>query len=100
VQPKLGAVIGRNKLFDVIWRVKNTGSVWLRTSVDLIYVSGARMRSRDGYDLTFSVASGEKVSLPAVRMRAPGVPGTYRATWSLRVGHENFCTLPVRIVVH
>jgi hypothetical protein len=87
------------KVFDTIWRVKNTGPTWLENSTDLIFVSGARFRARAGYDFDRSISTGQRATLPEVRMRAPAARGTYTANWALHIGHQTFCSLSVKIVV-
>jgi hypothetical protein len=99
VSPALGAVMSKNEVFNTRWTVRNTGDVWPENSTDLVYRKGDRFRAVNGVDLTLTVRNDQKVTLPAIRMRAPGVRGTYTATWSLQIGNDYFCSLPVKIVV-
>jgi hypothetical protein len=88
-----------NQNFVTIWTVANSGrQTWDRTSVDFIYLSGARIGKSKAADLPKSVASGEAVSLK-MTMTAPKNSGTYRTVWALRIGQNNFCTMSLRIVV-
>jgi hypothetical protein len=99
VSPAAGTQFSRRERFQVVWKVRNTGDDWLRTSADLVYVSGNPFSAVDRVDFTSTVSYGDTVNLPAVSMRAPDSPGNYSATWRIQIGHVDFCSLPVSITV-
>jgi hypothetical protein len=89
---------GRDK-FDAKWRVKNIGQEdWGHNSVDFIYLSGARIHDRPGFDLPQDIDSGTTADL-IVDMTAPNDPGTYTTTWTLQVGNRTFCNMTLTIRV-
>jgi len=99
VSPANGTSFNSRDNFDATWKVKNTGTKnWDRTSIDFIYLSGAKIHKVAGYDLSDSVNVGGTINL-AVDMVAPRDSGTYTTTWTLRVGNETFCNMSLTIVV-
>lgn len=99
VSPELHTAFNRSQAFQATWKVRNTGSDWLSSSADLVYVSGTRLTGQSGFDLDARVNGGEAVTLPTVSMTSPGDPGTYTTTWNLRIGKNYFCNLQVIIDV-
>lgn len=91
--------MSRNEVFQTRWTVRNTGDTWLVNSTDLVYVKGNRFRATNGVDMNTTVQEGKRVTLPAIRMRAPDAKGIYSANWSLRIGDNYFCPLTVKIQV-
>ncbi len=92
-------IMPANKGFITVWTVANTGrKTWDDTSVDFIYLSGAKLAKGKGADLPNSIAPGAAVSLK-ISMTAPKNPGTYRTVWTLRLGQNEFCTMSLRIIV-
>ncbi len=97
--PPLGASVPRGKNFNVVWKVLNTGyKTWDHNSVDYRYQSGARIHVQPIYDLPRDVRSQQQIDLVA-DMTAPTNAGTYSATWVIRVGSRNFCSMQFRVVV-
>ena len=97
--PANDSTMPASKDFVTIWTVANSGrKTWDDTSIDFIYLSGAKLSKGKGADLPNSIAPGEAVSLK-ITMTAPKNPGTYRTVWALRLGQNEFCTMSLRIVV-
>ena len=89
---------GRDK-FDGKWRVKNIGQEnWGHNNVDFVYLSGAKIHDRAGFDLPQDINSGTTADL-IVDMTAPNDPGTYTTTWTLQVGDRTFCNMTLTIRV-
>ena len=87
--------------FDGRWTFKNTGSnVWPMNNVDFVFISGTRFHGdKDVYDLPKDVAKGDSVEF-IIDMLAPKEPGTYSATWGLKLDGSLFCVTTIRIVVN
>ena len=99
VSPANGTRFNARDDFDATWRVKNTGTKdWDHTSVDLLYLSGAKIHKVAGYDLSRDIDSGTTADL-SVDMSAPRDSGTYSTTWTLQVGDRTFCNMSLTIVV-
>ena len=99
VSPANGTTFNPRDDFDATWRVKNIGTKnWGRTSVDFLYLSGAKIHKVAGYDLSSDIDSGETADL-SVDMSAPKDSGTYSTTWTLQVGDRKFCNMSLTIVV-
>jgi len=99
VSPSAGSAFSPNDRFTTVWRVRNTGNDWLKGSADLIYVNGSKFNAPTGFDFNSTVREGQTTDLQNIDMRAPGSPGTYSATWNIRVGGITFCNMQVSIVV-
>lgn len=100
VSPSNGTSFHSRDDFDATWHVKNIGTRnWDRTSIDFIYLSGAKIYKVAGYDLSKTVNSGSTVDL-GVDMVAPKNAGTYTTTWTLSRGpNATFCNVSLTIVV-
>jgi hypothetical protein len=91
--PASYVTMSRNAAFTLKWKVRNVGtSDWLSTSVDLVYVSGAKLSAATGFNFTTDVSSGSAITL-SVPMTAPGASGKYSTKWTLRASHAIFCPL-------
>lgn len=97
--PEDNSEIGAGAFFSVRWQVKNTGTAtWKTNDVDYRYKSGTKMHQKPAYDLYKDVAPDEVADV-IVDMTAPTSPGTYAATWKMRVGKKDYCTLTVTIII-
>ncbi len=97
--PEDNSLIGAGVFFSIRWQVKNTGlAVWDSNNMDYRYKSGTKMHSKPAYDLYKDISPGDVADI-IVDMTAPTTPGTYAATWKLRAGKTEFCTMTVAIVI-
>jgi hypothetical protein len=97
--PPNGTVISPKAEFKARWIVKNTGTrTWLKKGVDVVFKTGARIHDRAYYDIPSSVSSGGTV-LIEVTLTTPPRKGTYKTYWTLKVGKNEFCTLPISFEV-
>jgi hypothetical protein len=97
--PLNGTVLNRRTDFQAKWIVVNTGfRTWPANDSDYLYVGGADMHDKRGYDLNVSVNPGETATL-VVNMTTPSQRGTYNTTWQLRVANVEFCRLRLSIEV-
>jgi hypothetical protein len=79
--------------FDAVWTVRNvSGEDWRTDSVDYMFISGTKMREKDGYDLTETIKNGDSGEV-IVDMLAPGEPGIYNTTWAIVSGSRTLCVL-------
>ncbi len=100
VSPANGTSFKPRADFNATWQVKNIGTKnWDHTSIDFIYLSGAKTYKVAGYDLNNDVSKGSTDDL-VVDMIAPKASGTYTTTWTLSVGpNKTFCNMSLTIVV-
>ena len=99
VSPSNGTTFNGRDNFDATWRVRNNGQKgWDRNSTDFYYLSGSKIHTVAGYDLSQDVDSGQTINLSA-DMEAPRDSGNYTTTWTLRVGDRNFCSMSLTINV-
>ncbi len=100
VSPANGTSFKPRTDFNATWQVKNIGTKsWDHTSIDFIYLSGAKTYKVAGYDLSSDVSKGSTTDL-VVDMIAPKASGTYTTTWALSVGpNKTFCSMSLTIVV-
>jgi hypothetical protein len=97
--PPNGTIISPKTEFKVRWVVKNTGTkTWPKKGVDVVFKAGARIHDRAYYDIPASVPSGGTVSIE-LTLTTPPRKDTYRTYWTLKVGKNEFCTLPISFEV-
>jgi hypothetical protein len=79
--------------FRAIWTVQNTGTqTWPKKSVDIVYVSGARLnKGKPYYDIPAAVAPGGTVTI-SVTMYVPRSKD-YNTRWALKIGRTEFCSV-------
>jgi len=79
--------------FKAVWTVKNTGTeTWPKKSVDIVWVSGARLiQGKPYYDIPAAVAPGGTVTI-SVTMYVPRSKD-YNTRWSLKIGRTEFCSV-------
>jgi hypothetical protein len=99
--PASGAVFKVREDFDLVVKVKNTGTKdWDKHVVDYFYVSGTKLQSYvDIIDMPDSVVSGSEITL-IIDMTAPDKEGTYTASWAIGEGSTKYCTVNVSIKVN
>ncbi len=99
VNPPNGTSFNARTDFDTVWRVKNIGKKsWDHTTVDYVYVSGAKMHKVASYDLASNVSVGQTINV-TVAMKAPKALGSYTTNWTLRTGTKSFCAMSLTIIV-
>lgn len=78
--------------FKAIWTVENTGTeTWPKKSVDIVYVSGARLnQGRPYYDIPAAVGPGGRITI-SVTMYLPKRTEDYQTRWALKIGRTKFC---------
>jgi len=78
--------------FKTIWTVENTGTeTWPKKSVDIVYVSGARLNEgKPYYDIPAAVAPGGRITI-SVTMNFPKRSTDYQTRWGLKIGRTEFC---------
>jgi hypothetical protein len=97
--PLNGTVINRRTDFTAKWSLTNNGfRLWDANNSDYVYVSGADLHKKGGYDLPFSVDPGKTIDLN-VDMSTPNRKGTFSTVWELRVDNVRFCRMRLEIVV-
>lgn len=69
--------------FDIVWRVKNTGTTTWNTNYTFTHFSGSKFFEKVTYKLRGPVAPGEETSL-IVDAIAPAKSGTYYTWWKLK----------------
>jgi hypothetical protein len=98
--PGNDTVISHSSVFDVRWKVANTGKLsWDSNNADYRYTSGEKMHRTGAFDLEQSVASGGTFEF-VVAMQAPAEAGTYTTTWKITSGKARFCPMSITIVVN
>lgn len=97
--PALGAKLNTGTDFDMVWTLKNTGTVkWEVGNVDVRFDSGSKLQKYgDVYDLAKTVNPGEQITI-TVDMLVPGTAGTYKAVWKVVQGSTTVCTMNLEIV--
>jgi hypothetical protein len=99
VDPANGTSFNPSADFDATWRVKNIGQKdWDRTSIDVVYDSGAKIHKIAGYDLNTNVKVGENINI-TVDMVAPKDSGSYTTNWVLQASAKVFCKMTLTINV-
>lgn len=97
--PENGTVIVSGLDFQASWVITNTGSAtWDSNSIDFIYAGGEKLTKSKALDFPSSVAPTVSITIGLV-MTAPSAPGPHKTVWALRVGKNEFCDLPISIVV-
>jgi hypothetical protein len=79
--------IAPNAPFIKIWRVRNDGNCTWGPGYalhSLVFLGGNQMNAQPATELPQVVQPGQTVEI-AVPLVSPGLPGTYRAEWKLRV---------------
>jgi len=71
-----------NQVFNIIWRLRNTGTTTWNNQYTYRFYSAANKlpTSANGYNLTQNVPPNSEVELKVVAT-APGTPGTYDTRW-------------------
>lgn len=88
-----------NESFNWVWQVENIGTTtWDPDSVKVIYASGAQLSNQKRYPLNDRTKPGQN-TLFTIKMKAPGEPGTYTTTWSMRKDIHTFCYVKMEIEV-
>ncbi len=99
INPPNGTSFSARTDFDAVWRVKNIGKKsWDRTTVDYVYVSGAKIHKVATYDLGSTVKVGQFANV-TVAMKAPKASGSYTTNWTIRTGTKEFCPMSLTIIV-
>ena len=90
--PANGAVISGDS-FKAVWTVQNIGTeTWPKKSVDIVYVSGARLNhGKPYYDIPAAIAPGGTVTI-SVTMYVPRSKD-YNTRWALKIGKTEFCSV-------
>lgn len=97
--PAKGSVISPKTEFKARWVVKNTGThTWPVKGVDVVFKTGARFHDRAYFDIPNSVSPGSTVVIE-VTLTTDHRKDIFTTQWALRVGKNNFCTLPITIEV-
>ena len=98
VSPASGTKMSTGNDFDVVWKVRNSGSKdWQPGYVDLVYVSGTKMQTKgDAFDINISLAKGAETTV-ALDMLAPSSARKYTESFQLVMEGIVMCTLPVTI---
>jgi hypothetical protein len=97
--PLNGTVLSRRTDFTAKWSLTNNGFVeWDTNDSDYVFVSGADMHKKGGYDLPFTVDPGKTIDIN-VDMSTPNKKGEISTVWELRVDNVRFCRMRLTIVV-
>jgi hypothetical protein len=97
--PADGSAIVGGQDFQASWVVTNNGFAnWDQNSIDFLYAGGEKLTKSKILDFPSSVPPGGSITLGLV-MTAPSAPGPHKTLWVLRVGKNEFCNLPINIVV-
>jgi hypothetical protein len=97
--PANGTVLNRRTDFTAKWSLTNNGlRAWDANNSDYVFVSGADLHKRGGYDLSFTVEPGKTIDIN-VDMSTPNQKGEYSTVWELRVDNVRFCRMRISIVV-
>jgi hypothetical protein len=97
-------VVAAGTDFDGTWTIKNIGaSTWLKTEVDLKYISNTNGKfHKPSYpelsDLSADVAKDGTVKI-IVDLLAPATSGTYTENWALVENTKTLCSMTFTIVV-
>jgi hypothetical protein len=94
IQPVQNATLPINYDFDATVEIQNTGEVtWNAGTIFFMYSEGTKFQKRQGAAiLTQDVKPGKAANF-IIDMTAPDTPGRYEASWTLRRGPLNFCTV-------
>jgi hypothetical protein len=98
--PASGATIKVKDDFDLVVKVKNTGTKdWDQHVVDFFYLSGTKLQKFvDIIDMPEPVLSGKEITL-IIDMMAPDKEGTYTASWAVGEGATRYCTVNINLKV-
>jgi len=99
-KPKNYTRMVSRQIFDMTWRVKNTGKkIWAPYTIPVKYISGTKMQTyTSDFYIRSQIGIGGSTTL-LVDMIAPKQLGFYSATWGLYAGKKPFCFLTVTINV-
>jgi hypothetical protein len=82
-----GTYIAPEKVFEKIWRLKNTGTCTWTQDYSLVFEGGDHLGAQDDVPLPREVQPGSTVDL-GVAMQAPETKGSYKGYWMLRSPKE------------
>jgi len=92
--------VAPDNLFQMAWRIRNTGTCTWDTSYRLASVSGERLSGPQSLRLAEGVPPGREIEM-SVKLIAPAATGTYQGEWQLFApdGRPFGVGLPVELVV-
>ncbi len=97
--PADGSIVTPGSEFNVVWRVKNTGTTTWTTQYRLRFYAGTQMSPVNAVALPNTVKPQEEVQI-TLPIRAPAAPGEYNTIWVLSNAQDsNFFNVFIRIVV-
>jgi len=71
-----------DKMFDKVWRLKNSGTCTWTSSYSVVFIEGDQLEAPKTQNLQQSVAPGETVDIK-LKMTAPSSDGPYKGQWKL-----------------
>ena len=100
IEPEAGQTVKVGADFDAAVRLKNTGDKgWSAGKILLTYTSGQKMQTKASAVVLFSQVDVDGSAVFTIDMKAPDVPGTYKATWALMSAPLFFCPVHFQVVV-
>lgn len=95
--PADNAVIAPGEKFQIVWRVKNTGTTTWTTQYTYRFFGGDRFHTQDSYNLSAEVKPNEEARL-VVDAVAPTSAGEYRTNWVL-TNAEGVNFYPIYLII-
>ena len=82
-----GTYIAPEKVFEKVWRLKNTGTCTWTQDYSLVFEGGDHLGAQDDVSFPREVLPGNTVDL-SMTMQAPETNGSYKGYWMLRNSKE------------